>query len=145
MALRLGGQRVVALLHGRDGSVEQGHLGVNLVGVHGGQEGGRAAAVGAALLQLGLLVSGRQQLVLVAAAVGGREIGAGQLVGEVANLAGGRGQAGSHRNLGAAVAAVLEGQVLVAVLVAVDFGFQAGLGLQALRPVFEGVHIVRHN
>ena len=113
---------------------------VNLIGVHVSEEGGGAAAVGRAVLQAGLLVIGRQQLVFVAAAVLSREVGAGQLLREVADLVGG-GQARGDRGVGAVFTAVLVSQVLVAVAVAVDFGF----GFQALRLVFEAIPIVGHN
>jgi hypothetical protein len=131
----------VAGLHGGNGSVQQRHLRINLIGVHVGEEDGGAAAVGRAVLQAGLLVIGRQQLVFVAAAVAGREVGTGQFLREVADLVGGGGQTRGGRGVGAVFAAVLVGQVLVAVAVAVDFGF----GFQALRLVFEAIPIVGHN
>jgi hypothetical protein len=62
-------------LHGGDGRAEHRHLRVNLVHVYIGQEGGGPARVGGAVGEAAFLVAGRQELVLEAAAVGGRQVG----------------------------------------------------------------------
>ncbi|MCB2407570.1 hypothetical protein [Hymenobacter lucidus] len=71
-----GRQRIVAVLHVVDDLAEQRYLSCHLAGANLTRKLGWAPGVDRVVLQPGLLVVGRQQLVLVADAVLVREVGA---------------------------------------------------------------------